>query len=47
MVKVPRLIPTTEVMYVPYDLDIEIIERFGELNIELFKKMILATATIS
>ena len=37
----------TEIKYVPYDLDIETIERFESLNIDLFKRIILATATIS
>lgn len=37
----------TEISYVPYDLDIDVLDGFADMPIDLFKKMIMATVTIS
>lgn len=37
----------TEMYYVPYGIDVEIIQSSEDLPIELFEKMIMVTTTIS
>ncbi len=37
----------TEISYVPYDVDIDIIDGSDDMPLDLFKKMIMATVTIS
>ena len=37
----------TEISYVPYGIDVEIIQSSEDLPIELFEKMIMVTTTIS
>lgn len=37
----------TEILYVPYDFDIEVVVCCAEMPIDLFKKMIEATVTVS
>ena len=37
----------TGISYIPYDLDIDVVDGSVDMPIDLFKKMIMATATIS
>lgn len=37
----------TEISYIPYDLDLDVIDSSADMPIDLFKKMIMATVTIS
>ena len=37
----------TEISYVPYDLDIDVVDGPADMPIDLFKKMIMATVTVS
>lgn len=37
----------TEISYVPYDLDIDVVDGSADMPIDLFKKMIMATVTVS
>lgn len=37
----------TEISYVPYELDIDVVDGSTDMPIDLFKKMIMATVTVS
>lgn len=37
----------TEISYVPYDLDIDVLDGTADMPLDLFKKMIMVTTTIS
>ncbi len=37
----------TEISYIPYDLDIDVVDGSADMPIDLFKKMIMATVTVS
>lgn len=37
----------TEISYVPYDIDINVVDGSTDMPIDLFKKLIMATVTVS